>query len=82
MLEISYEYLIHSHQFGPAVDADFLVQWCGEEDEEEECEEEGRTAYKLEEVKLAAGSATAHHFLQDERHEGQELEEELRRKTT
>lgn len=70
------ELFTHSHQFGPAVDADFLVQRCGEEDEEEECEEEGCTADKLKEVQLAAGRATVHHFLQDERHEGQELEEE------
>lgn len=54
----------------------------GEEDEEEECEEEGRAAHKLKEVKRAAGSATVHRFLQEERHEGQELEEELRGKQT
>lgn len=69
--------LRNSHQFGPAVDSDFQVQRCAEEDEEEECEEEGRAAHKLKEVKSAAGSAGVHHLLQHERHEGQELEEKL-----
>lgn len=54
---------MYSHQFGPGADADFLVQRCGEEDEEEECEEEGCAAHKLEEIKRTAGSAAAHHFL-------------------
>lgn len=69
------------HQFGPAADADSPVQRRGEKDEEEECEEEGRAAHKLKEVKSAAGNATAHHFLQDERHEGQELEERGKNKS-
>lgn len=51
------------------------MQRCGEEDEEEEREEEGCTTHKLKEVKRATGSAIVHHFLQDKRHEWQELQE-------
>lgn len=64
---------ICSYQTGPAVDADFGVQYCGEEDEEQQGEEEGRTAHKLEEVESSAADAAVDDLLQDEGHERQKL---------
>lgn len=70
---------ISSYQTGPAGDANFGVQHCGEEDEEQQGEEEGRTAHKLEEVESTTGDAAVDHLLQDEGHEGQKLTEGERR---
>lgn len=65
-----------THQFGPAGDADLLVQAGGEEDEEQRGEEERRAADELEEVQGGAADAAGHQLLQDEGHQGQELREE------
>lgn len=70
---------ISSYQTGPAGDANFLVQHRGEEDDEQQGEEEGRAAYKLEEVERSTADAAVHHLLQDEGHEGQKLAEGERR---
>lgn len=69
---------IRSYQTGPAGDADPGVQGGGEEDEQQQGEEEGRAADELKEVEGGAADAAAHHLLQDEGHERQELMERER----
>lgn len=65
-----------SYQAWPAGDAHARVQAGGEQHEEQQGEEEGGAAHKLEEVQGGAPHTAVHHFLQDEGHEGQQLKQE------
>lgn len=71
---------ISSYQTRPAGDSDFVVQYGGEEDEEQEGEEEGCTADKLEKVERTAADTAVDHLLQDEGHKRQELMETERQR--
>lgn len=62
-----------THHFGPAFDADLLVQPGGEEDEEQQGEEEGRAADELKKVEGVAVPTAGDQLLQDEGHQGQDL---------
>lgn len=64
-------------QFSPAGDANSLVQWCGQQDEQKKSEEEGRAAHKLKEVQRDATDAAVYHLLLHEGHERQEHFKEL-----
>lgn len=57
----------------PAGGAHPHVKGCGQEDDEQQCEEKGDAADKLKEVQRWAADADADQLLQDEGHQWQEL---------
>lgn len=62
-----------TYQSRPAVNSDSLVQRCGQEDEEQQCEEEGCATDKLKEVERSTVCTVGHDLLHHKRHERKEL---------
>lgn len=58
----------HTHQHGPTGDPNPVVEWCGQQDDEQAGEEERCAAHKLKEVEWRAGLTVQDHLLQDEGH--------------
>lgn len=64
-----------AHHDWPAVDAHSGLEGCGQQHEQQQREEESGAADKLEGVETKAGGADLDQLLQEQGHQGQQLEE-------